>query len=175
MRPTMYDSTRTAFTVCMNPTSLTHELISKILRKRSFCALASTSKGGEPHVAGVLYAYVNGALYISTTKSSKKARNINANPHVFVCVPVRRMPIGPPPSTVHFGSTAAILRVDDPEIKALVAKGHLNGITSHNELQMPDGCFLRIDPPATYLTYGLGMSLRTLAKDPLHAAGRLAL
>jgi hypothetical protein len=75
---------------------------------------------------------------------------------------------------VQFASSASILPVDHPEIMELASKGRIKGITAHGELQMPDGCFLRIDAPKTYLTYGLGMSLRTLARDPLHAAGRLS-
>jgi general stress protein 26 len=158
-----------------NKPHLSQNFIAGLLAKRSFCTLATTSNDNHPHVAGVVYAYVDGALYVSTQRSSRKARNLSENQNVFVCVPVRRMPFGPPPSTVQFASTATILSSDHPEIVDLAKRGRIKAITSHGERDMPDGCFLRIDPPKLYLTYGLGMSLRRLAKDPLNAAGRLAL
>jgi general stress protein 26 len=176
----MYERHQTAFNGPMNSTTqhnestlITAELISRTLAKRSFCTLATTSKNSRPHVAGVVYALVDGVLYISTTRTSRKARNILENRNVFVCVPVRRMPFGAPPSTIQFASTATILPTDHPSIIEGVREGRLKRITSHGEIEMPDGCFIRIEAPATYLTYGLGMSLRDLARDPLNAGGRL--
>jgi hypothetical protein len=46
-------------------------------------------------------------------------------------------------------------------------------ITGRGELDLPDGCILRISPGRTLHTDGLGMSLRALAKNPLDAAGRV--
>jgi hypothetical protein len=120
-----------------------------------------------------MYAVVEGSFYISTTLASRKARNLLANARVFICVPVRRMPFGPPPSTIQFASTATILSQQDPEIADLGATGSIKAVTSHGEREMAGGCFLKIEPPHTYLTYGLGMSLRQLARDPLNAGGRL--
>ncbi len=93
-----------------------------------------------------------------------------ANPHVAVVVPIRRLPVGPP-STVQFQAEASVLDLDDPEIERLVADGHLKSITGHGELDMADGCFLRIPLPARLITYGLGMSIRRLVTDPLGAGG----
>ncbi len=167
----MFAVVRTSFNAYM--TTINQDLITRTLAKRSFCTLATTSSAARPHVAGVVYAFVDGMLYVSTTRSSRKARNIAQNPNVFICVPVRRMPFGPPPSTVQFASTAFIVPTDHPEIRELANAGRLKNVTSHGELEMADGCFVRIETPATYLTYGLGMSLRDLARDPLNAAGRL--
>ncbi len=171
----MYVAPAKSFTKDMtNTPRLSSTMIAKLLAKRSFCTLATTSPSGYPHAAGVIYSYVDGVLYVSTTRSSRKARNLISNDKVFVCVPVRRMPFGPPPSQIQFSSTATILPNDHPEITELASKGLIKSITSHGELDLPDVCFVRIDFPKTYLTYGLGMSLRQLAKDPLNAAGRLA-
>jgi len=140
------------------------------IAKRSFATLASVSPAGHPHVAGVLYDRVAGHLFVSTMRSSRKARNIAANGRVGVCIPIRRLPIGPP-STVQFQTRAVVLDTDDPVIASLVADGRLSSITGHGELELADGCFLRIELPARVLTYGLGMPLRTLVRDPLSAAG----
>jgi hypothetical protein len=53
----------------------------------------------------------------------------------------------------------------------LARAGRLRAITSHGELDLPDGCTVRIVPGPTIHTYGLDMSLRALAKNPLDAAG----
>jgi hypothetical protein len=123
----------------------------------------------------VLYAAVTGPdgrprLYVSTDRASRKARNVAANPHVGVTVAVRRLPVGPP-SAVQFQGTAEILDLDDPELRALAAAGRIAAVTGHGELDRPGGCFLRIRPGRRLHTYGLGMSLRALLRDPLNAAG----
>jgi hypothetical protein len=150
--------------------NLTEQDVVRALDKRSFCTLASVSPAGRPHVAGVLYEAVGTTLYVSTLRSSRKARNVAANGHVGICVPVRRLPVGPP-SSLQFQATADVLATDDPHITELAAAGELKGVTGHGELELPGGCFLRITPAHRVNTYGLGMPLRRLLKDPLHAAG----
>lgn len=140
------------------------------IEKRTFATLASTSPAGKPHVAGVLYELVEDALFINTLRTSRKARNIAANSSVAVCLPVRRLPVGPP-STIQFQSTAELLDVDDALIRGHLDAGRLESITGHGELDHPDGCFLRIVVPSRLVTYGLGMSIRTLIADPLAAGG----
>ena len=150
------------------------ESVRRAIEKRSFATLATTSPVGRPHVAGVLYEFVNDVLYVNTLRSSRKARNIAANPHVAVCIPVRRLPVGPP-STIQFQATCEILDLDSPEITALLGAGELEGMTKHGELEMADGCFLRISFGPRVVTYGLGMSISKLISDPLHAGGSAVL
>jgi general stress protein 26 len=151
-----------------------HETVTRAIAKRSFCTLATVSPAGRPHVAGVAYSPVGTTLYVNTGRPSRKARNIADNPHVAVAIPVRRLPIGPP-ALVQFQATAEILAMDDPHILELVQAGRLKTITSHGELDHPDGCFLRITPTGRLHTYGLGMSLLKVMRDPLNAAGTVEL
>lgn len=149
------------------------------LTRRTVAALATVSPAGRPHAANVLYAAVTGPdgvplLYVSTDRASRKARNIAANPHVGVTVPVRRLPVGPP-SAVQFQGTAEILDLDDPELRELAAAGRIAAVTGHGELDRPGACFLRIRPGRRLHTYGLGMSLWSLLRDPLNAAGSVEL
>lgn len=155
-----------------SPTSHTLDArtVLETIAKRSFATVASTSPEGWPHAAGILYALSGDALYVSTLRSSRKARNILANPKVAVSVPVRRAPMGPP-SNISFQTTARVLDLDDPELQAAAATGDLKAITGHGELELPGGVFLRIALPRKVITYGLGMSLLSLIRDPMHAAG----
>lgn len=148
--------------------------VRRLLAKRSFATVASVSERGRPHVAGVLYALADDALWISTERGSRKARNVDANPHVAVDVPVRRLPVGPP-ANIHFQSRAELLTAADPRVRARLDAGDLRSITGHGELDLPDGCFVRIPLPARMHTYGIGMSLVQLARDPLACGGMVEL
>ena len=150
--------------------SVDFALVTKAIASRSFCTLATTSPTHRPHVAGVLYEAVGTTLYVNTMRTSRKARNIAANGRASVCIFVRRLPVGPP-SSVQLAASAAVVDLDDPEILSLLGDGKLKSITGHGELDLADGCFLRISPGGRIFTYGLGMPLWTLVRDPLHAAG----
>jgi len=152
------------------PLELPAQDVLQTIDKRSFATLATTSEQGWPHAAGVLYALSGDHLYVSTLRSSRKARNIAADPRVAVTVPVRRAPIGPP-STIIFQTTARVLDLDDPELRAAATSGDLKAVTSHGELELPGGVFLQIALPRKVVTYGLGMSLLSLIREPMNAAG----
>ncbi len=159
-----------------SPTLFTpsYQEISNAIAKRSFATLATVSPKQQPHAVGVVYSSVDGVLYISTDRTSRKARNIAANPNVFVSINVRRIPFGPPPSSIQFSATAELLPVDHPDVVALANSGHLQPIVGHGELDRPGSCIVRVTGNGIIHTYGIGMSLKALGKDPLHAAGRVS-
>jgi hypothetical protein len=146
--------------------------VRKAVAGRSYGALATTSADGRSHVAGILYAIADGALWISTHRDSRKARNVAENPSVALTVAVRRLPVGPPAS-VSLQGRATVVELDDPEVVALAAAGALGKITSHGELELDGGCFIKVALPRRVPAYGLGMSLRALVRNPLDA-GRVA-
>jgi general stress protein 26 len=154
--------------------ALDRSLVTRVINKQSFATLATVSSANRPHVAGVIYSPIDMTLYVATERDSRKARNIADNPNVAVCIPARRVPIGPP-STLQFQATAEILPLDDSEMRKLHEAGRLKTITSHGELDDPANCFVRITPGNRINGYGLGMSLWRLARDPLNCAGRLDL
>lgn len=152
-----------------NPTwdDVTHRIA-----QRSFALLATSSPAQHPHVAGVLYAEHEGALYVSIERASRKGRNIAANPHVSVTIPIRRIPFGPP-ATAMFQANAVLLDNDDTGLRALADSGAISAVTSHGELELDEGCIVRVDPPRIIHTYGLGISLLTLMREPLRGGGRV--
>lgn len=140
----------------------------RAIAKHSFCTLATASSSG-PHVVGVLYAAVDGALYVSTNRDSKKARNVLANPRVAVCIPIRRVPLAPP-FLVQFTGVGEFVDVDDTSIAHLLHDRRFKKITGHGELEDPQNRFLRITPDPVVHTYGIAVPLRTVVRDPLHAS-----
>ena len=143
----------------------------RLIDKRSYAVIATTSEAGNSHSAGVLYARSGDQLYFSTMKSSRKARNVAANSSIGVTIPVRRVPVGGPPSAIMFQAQAEVIDLDDAELRRLAEAGELKAITGHGELELPGGCFVKITLPRRLHTYGLGMSLLSLIRDPLNAAG----
>lgn len=138
--------------------------------RRSFATLATASPEGVPHVAGVLYERVGPHLFVNTLSTSRKARNVAASGRVAMTIPIRRLPIGPP-SSVQFQASAELLDLQDPPVVAAIESGRLESLTGHGEVDLPGCCFVRIVLPTRLPTYGLGMSLWSLIRDPLSAAG----
>lgn len=147
------------------------EKLLKIINKRSFCTLASTSEANRSHSAGVVYQAVDGDLWVHTTGSSRKARNVGTTGHVGVGLAFRRLPVGPP-YTIHFQSTARLVPMDDPEVTALIETGRLGRISGHGALTMKDGCFIKIDRPRSLHSYGPGANVIALIRDPLNNGAR---
>lgn len=141
--------------------------IQRVLAKKTFCTLATTSPAGRPHVAGVIYIQADEALWVHTLRTSRKARNIQANGFAAVTVPFRKMP-GGPPFTIHFQADAEIVAMDASEARALIESGALKKISGHGALDEPDGCFLRIRPRGRIHSYGPGARTIDLITDPLH-------
>jgi hypothetical protein len=146
--------------------------VTKALGRTSFMTLATASPAGRPHAAGVLYAAAGGSLYVNTNIKSHKARNIDGNANVAACIAVRRLPIGPP-ATIMFQGTATVLDRDDGDLSGLLDSGALKRITSHGELDDPDNWFVRITPRGRVNTFGVGVSLATLIRQPLATFGSL--
>ena len=148
--------------------------VRRAIERRSVATLATVSAAGRPHAATVIYQLVDDAVYVSTSRDSLKARNVADRGLAAMTIAVRRLPVGPPAS-IQFQSTAAVLTSDDPEIVRLASEGRLRRVTSHGELDLPDGCFLRLTLPARVHTYALGMSLWRVMRNPLDAAGEVDL
>ncbi len=155
-----------------NPTSLnpSHRSVLKTITKRTFCTIATSSAEQNSHSAGVVYTHADGALWVHTLRSSRKARNIAIHDRIGVCIPFRRMPFGPP-YTIHFQATAELISMHDPALTSLVQAGKLKGITGHGELDMADGCFVKIQPRGTIHSFGPGARIIDLIRDPLNSGG----
>jgi general stress protein 26 len=145
------------------------KLVLRAIDRGSFCTLATASAANRPHASGVLYSAVDGVLWFATSEDSVKARNVRANPRVAVCIPVRKYPVGPP-FNVQLQGSAELVAMDDPAVAALLSGRRLKNITSHGELDEPDTCFLRVTPGRRAHSYGLGVPLRTILRDPIHGS-----
>jgi hypothetical protein len=170
----MTSSTASSTTITESIARPTPELVLEALQRRSVAMLSTVSAAGRPHAAAVLYGAVGHQLFISTHRTSRKGRNVAEHPWAAVVVPVRRLPVGPPAS-IQFQARAEVLELDDPELRRLAEAGRLKAVTSHGELDLAGGCFLRLTPVGRLHTYGLGLSLRQFLRNPLAAGGSVEL
>jgi hypothetical protein len=148
-------------------------IIARALRKKSFATVATVSPKGRSHSAGVVYDFVDGGLWIHTMHIGRKGRNIAHNRHVGVCVPYRRLPVGPP-YTLHFQGVAELVPLDDPEAVSHYEAGRLDSISSHGAMEMDGACFVRITPTGTIHSFGPGVPVLDLARNPLETGARSA-
>ncbi|HJQ60027.1 MAG TPA: pyridoxamine 5'-phosphate oxidase family protein [Vineibacter sp.] len=150
------------------------ELVREAIARNSFCTLATASAANRPHVVGVIYAAVEGVLYVNTLETSIKARNIGQNRHVAVCIPVPQAS-DLPPFCVQFQGEGEVCALRDPRVVGLLAAGRLDAITGHGVLDAPGSCFLRITPGRRVATYGLGVPLDEIMRDPIQAGRSVTL
>jgi Pyridoxamine 5'-phosphate oxidase len=154
--------------------SLTSEKIWREVARASFAVLAYVTPRGEPRSSGVVYKVVGRRLYIAVAPDSLKARHIAASRKVSVTVPVRRggmlslvAPI--PPATVSFHAMAIVHPAGSPEARsALQELGRLEPPARRTSASV-----LEVIPEGTFLTYGVGVTLKKML-EPTAAQGRVA-
>ncbi len=119
---------------------------------------------GEPRASGVVCAAGRGRLYVVTAQDSWKARQISDGDEVAVTVPIRRggllslvAPI--PPATVSFHARATVHPAGSVSIESVSKK-----LASLLPRERRIGSLLELVPEGSFLTYGLGVSLREMAK-----------
>jgi len=148
--------------------------VRRALARSSYCALATASPDGGPHVVGVLYAFAKDHVYVITERNSRKVRDVEANPRVAICVPVRKYPLAPPFS-IQFHGSAVVLNREDAEIEALLREGALRKIVGFGVLERPGMCFIKVTPVGKIHTWGIGVSLWQLLRNPVGADRSVAL
>jgi nitroimidazol reductase NimA-like FMN-containing flavoprotein (pyridoxamine 5'-phosphate oxidase superfamily) len=161
---------------------LTYESVLKELRKRSFAVLSTADENGHPHAVGVEYGVSprGDAIYVMTRRQLKKVRNISANSHVAVSVPLtRRLLWFLPPPSIQFQGTAEILEQTD-EVGIQTFSRFFMGrriLRMYEEFARRGEtrvCFIRIVPVAEMSTYMVGHSILELMRRMEVGIGKVA-
>ena len=145
--------------------ALTTERVWNELEKISFAVISYVTPAGKPRSSGVMCTAARRRLYLVTAADSWKARQICDGDEVAVTVPVRRggllsliSPI--PPATVSFHATARVHPAGPVSIEQVPKKL----ISQLPRERRGAGCLLELVPEGNFLAYGLGVSLRDMAK-----------
>ena len=135
------------------------------LGKASFAIISYVTPLGEPRSSGVVYAVESRHIYCAVAPKSWKARQISDGQEVAVTVPVRRggllslvAPI--PPATVSFHARAIVHPPGSLDIGSLSKR-----LQSLLPKDRRGATVLELIPEGTFLTYGVGVSLREML-DP---------
>jgi hypothetical protein len=138
------------------------------LGKASFAIVSYVTPAGEPRSSGIVYAADGGHLYLAVAPDSWKARQIRDNQQVAVTVPVRRggplsllMPI--PPATISFHARAVVHPSGSLDLGSVSKK-----LISLLPKDRRAATVLELVPEGTFLTYGIGVSLKAML-DPVAA------
>jgi uncharacterized protein YhbP (UPF0306 family) len=155
------------------PANVTTADVWREIEKRSFAVLGFVTPRGEARTAGIVYAVRDRELYIVTGHDSWKIRHIVSNPHVSLTVTIsKRIPFLPwvqiPAATISFQGEASLHAVGDvsPEIPRKLLRGLDVAPALRNEV-----CVIRIRPAGRFVTYGVGVPLRTM-RNPDAARGQ---
>jgi hypothetical protein len=155
-------------------TAVSPDTVWRAIENATFAVLGYVTPAGKPRTSGVMYAVQDRHLYVSVAADSWKARHIHTGDEVSVTVTVHRggllallMPI--PPATVTFHARATVHSADTVEpgqVPAQLIKRLPPATRGH-------GCLIELAPVGEFITYGIGVSLRRMAK-PGTARGRTA-
>lgn len=66
-----------------------NEKLAHLLDERRIITLITYFEDGMPHVTAVWFLYEDGAIYITTNTSTRKARNLMKDPRMAICIESR--------------------------------------------------------------------------------------
>ncbi len=137
--------------------------------KASFAIISYVTPAGEPRSSGVVYGVRDHYLFLAVAPRSWKARHITDGQEVAVTVPVRRggllsllLPI--PPATVSFHARAMVHPAGTLDARSVSRKFE----SMVPKERRPVATILEFVPEGTFLTYGIGVSLKGMI-DPVTA------
>jgi len=143
---------------------VTSEQVWREVEEASFAVLGHVTPAGRPRSSGVMFAVAGRRLFVAVGADSWKARQIADGDEVAVTVPVRRggllawfVPI--PPATISFH---ARVRVHPAGSVGIGSRSRRLAALLPRDGR--DVCLLELVPEGEFLTYGVGVSLRTMAR-----------
>jgi len=146
--------------------AVTSEQAWRALTKASFAVVSYVTPSGDPRSSGVVYKIVGQRMYVGVAPDGWKAKHIAATGRVAVTATVRRggimslvFPI--PPATISFHGTAIVHAPGSPDVRPII--GELGSLIPP---EMRDhAAIIEIVPEGSFLTYGIGVSLKEM-RDP---------
>ena len=156
------------------PAQITTDQVWKEVEKQIFAVLGMVTTKGEARTAGIVYIARGREIYIGTSKGAWKTRHVKQNSNVSLTVTIhKRIPFLPfipiPPATVTFQGEATVHEVD--QVGRDVIKVLYRGMEI-DEAFVADSCVIRVKPKGDFVTYGVGVSLRTM-RNPEKSRGRI--
>lgn len=151
--------------------TVTTDALWRRVEKKTFAVMSWVTPAGQARSAGIMYRAVDQVVYVGVDDDSWKARHIALNEWVSMTVLVRRggllslvAPI--PPATISFRGTAVVHPQEALATLPKVVEKLLPSGGSKEKFRI-----IEIRPAGDFVTYGIGVSLRTMLR-PEEASGR---
>lgn len=137
--------------------------VEKQFRKKSFGIISTITSSGKPHAVGVVYAVAPEnqpfSLYLISSPTSKKVRNIRKNANVAFVVPFPHYFFRPiPPSCIQFQGKAELVSSEDPDVTKVFQSSFVLRRSLKHGVEMGDLVFIRIVPAKKIFCWGIGVS-----------------
>lgn len=152
---------------------ITTEQVWQQLTQNLFGVLGMVTPKGEARTAGIVYLVRERVIYITTGRSSWKAKHIAQNPHVSLTVTIpRRIPLLPwikiPAATITLNGHATVTPAAEvpPDLLAALFRQ-----AAQDKALVADSCVITLHPQGDFVTYGVGVPLMQM-RDPKLARGR---
>lgn len=154
------------------PAPVTTENVWTAIKNQMFGVVGTVTARGASRTAGIVYVVHDRKLYFGTGRTAWKTRHLARNPQVSMTVTIaKRIPFMPwikiPPATISFSGTARIMESQDAP--ASVCERLLAGLK--DDSVMEQSVIAEMTPTGDFITYGVGVSLRTMLR-PEDARGR---
>jgi uncharacterized protein YhbP (UPF0306 family) len=147
------------------------EDLMRLIAKRNFCILATQGLHG-PHVAGVSYFARGLDLYLPTSASTTKARNVRRDPRVAVHIPVPWPLVPAPPRSIQFRGNAEILPINDADANDALERGSLvmrrvfrRFLEKADTETWGENIWIHVRPRKRIETFMLGVPSMTIFRD----------
>ena len=157
------------------PAEISTQEVWKAVEKELFAVISWVSGGNEARSAGIVYVTKGRKLYLCTGKETWKARQIAANPHISVTIPIsKHIPFAPwfriPSATITFCGHARTFPAEEatPELRKEVFR-----FMADDWEMISDSCIIEITPEKDFITYGVGIPMYKM-REPHEAGGRVA-
>jgi hypothetical protein len=153
---------------------ITTEQVWDSLEKEIFGVVGVVTAKGESRTVGIVYVVRDHKLFFCTDSAAWKTRHLRNNPSVSMTVPIeKRIAVLPwikiPAATITFCGTARVLGLT--EVPAEIPDALLKDLEGADELRQSCSV-VEITPKGDFVTYGVGVSLRTM-RNPARACGRV--
>ncbi len=153
---------------------LTTEQVWKELEKEIFGVVGMVTAKGEARTVGIVYVVRDRKLFFCTDAGAWKTKHLRNNPNVSMTVSIaKRIPFLPwikiPAATITFSGMARVLSLS--EVPTEIPDTLLKDLEGADEIRQ-GCCIIEITPKGDFITYGVGVPLKTMRK-PGEASGRV--
>jgi uncharacterized protein YhbP (UPF0306 family) len=140
----------------------TFSYLEKQLRRKSFGVVSTIAPQAKPHAVGVIYAVAPAnqpfSVYLISSPTSKKVRNIRKNPNVAFAVPFPHYLVRSiPPACIQFQGKAELISSDKSDVTKIFQSSFVLRRSLRHGVEMGELVFIRLVPDDKIFCWGISV------------------